>query len=187
MKKFKYYEFNNEYSKLTPYYKQQRNEVIARRLQVIVETLKLSSINDVSYDEAVTLWNKQNNTAGINCEITLGRTLRLWGIHARRLPRSGKAKKTKRPKLEPNKPCDIKLTIDGNEIFVESKLRSNPRTLYDDIMNNPKCYHIHFEDYDYYVLSENDFKKMIVDLEYPNIKESDRKVKYYHDLYLLVF
>jgi hypothetical protein len=63
-----------------------------------------------------------------------------WGIKARRLPRSGKPKKTKRPKLQPDKPCDIKLYNRYKIVMLESKLRSIPWGLYNDIQKKPRSY-----------------------------------------------
>lgn len=120
--------------------------------------------------------DRKNNRAGINSEKALIRLFKEWNVRARRLPRSGKPKKTKRPKQEPDKPCDIKLTIDGREIMLESKLRSIPWGLYDDIQKEPKCYKIHHLDYEYYVLPEGDFKSLLVDLIQPAIVPTDRKV-----------
>lgn len=159
-------------------------EVVAKKLLRALEIQKLSSTHNIHHVQAEILWHEQNSKAGINCEITLGRILRSWGLNARRMPRSGNtSKKTKRPRATPAKPCDIKLTVDNLPILIESKLRSSPKALYDDIQRKPKCYHIHYEQHDYYVLPQDDFRKLIVDLDYPCITETDRGVKFYHDLF----
>lgn len=160
------------------------NLSMARKLIRTVETLLIATELSLTYAEADKEWNRKNNRAGINSEKALIRLFKEWNVRARRLPRSGKPKKTKRPKQEPDKPCDIKLTIDGREIMLESKLRSIPWGLYDDIQKEPKCYKIHYLDYEYYVLPEGDFKDLLVGLIQPAIVPTDRKVNRYHDLFV---
>lgn len=159
------------------------NLSIAKKLIRIVETLQIAAQLKTTYALADKEWNKRNGRSGIIAEKALIRLFKKWGIKARRLPRSGKPKKTKRPKLQPDKPCDIKLTIDNKIVMLESKLRSIPWGLYNDIQKKPRSYKIHHLNEYYYVLPEDDFRQMIVELIEPKIVPTDRRVSKYHDLF----
>ena len=150
---------------------------------------------NISIEEATSKWDEKNSRSGKNAEKEIIRTFNEWNLKKsgaityRRIPRSGKDKKTKRPRKEKLKPADIKMAIDGKEIFLESKMRMSPHALYDDIIKNPtKCYKIHYKDKEnnenyYYVLHEDKFRSLVIDKIKPEIEETDRRVKFYHDLF----
>jgi len=164
--------------------KQSCTEVVAKRLLKITEILKLIYKLCCTYEVAEIVWQDNKGKAGVNCEETLVRLFKSWKLKSRRLPRSGNtSKKTKRPRTTPVKPCDIKLTVDNSTILIESKLRSSPKALYDDIQKNPACYLVHHENHHYYVLHQEAFRKLLVDLIPSVIIESNRGIKFYHDLF----
>jgi len=164
--------------------KQHCTLIVARRLLKIIEILKITCKLGYTYEAAEAVWQDNKGKAGVNCEESLVRLFKSWKLKSRRLPRSGNAsKKTKRPRATPIKPCDIKLTVDNFAILIESKLRSDPKALYDDIQKNPACYLVHHESHYYYVLHQEAFRKLVVDLISPVVIGSNRGIKFYHDLF----
>ena len=186
LSKFNQYTFDDTYNSLTGYDKTERQHKLARRMYKFASILKLASMNDCTYDEAEILWHTNNSKAGIACEEALIRLFNQgWGIKSKRVSRSGRTpRKTKRPKKSKVKTYDITIILENNyEIAVESKLRSDPKSLYDDIQKSPKCYKVSYANNDYYVLPQEQFRALLVDREAPIIKHSNRGIKFYHDLF----
>lgn len=157
----------------------------ARKIRKEQDLLKIMKKHSCDIVEAKSIWSNQNNKAGIDNEITLARLLRQWGLSARRIPRSGaKKKEPKRATNEPKKPADIKVSLVEFEFLIEAKLRADCRGVYDAVHEVPECHKVKYREVEYFFVSQESFRRFVVDRTAPMIIENPKKdVKFYFDLF----
>ena len=133
-----------------------------------------------------------NNKKGIGAEQALVKMIGKWSFKIRRVPRSGmnpKAVKYKR-KTKPKR-CDCILKIDSQAFQIESKLRSNPHSVYDKIITNhakneETSYILNYKGEIYYAMHQDTLRKLLVNYDIPRFTAwHNDKVKFYHDLFVM--
>lgn len=153
-----------------------------KALEKIISKLPRDMKKEDKEVEARKIRKKQHTNAGLYNERQLVKLLhRVWNLKARRLKRSGAGSE--------DKPADIRLTLDDSEDFlIEAKLRTECHGVYAIVHETDECHKIMYKENEYFFVSQETFRQLIVERIAPKIIENHRQgVKCYDDLFRETF